>query len=117
MAIGSITVAGMRQVGCPRDFAAGATCNAGTLGIPIPPSIVMVVYVALSVGRMFLAGVIAGATAVQGMARQMLCALSDNAATMGEKSSALRLAPPTSAPSTLETAKISAALPGLTDPP
>jgi C4-dicarboxylate transporter DctM subunit len=38
-------------------------CNAGTLGILIPPSIVMVVYAAsmkVSVGRMFLAGVIPG---------------------------------------------------------
>ena len=38
-------------------------CNAGTLGILIPPSIVMVVYASatdVSVGRMFLAGVIPG---------------------------------------------------------
>ncbi len=37
-------------------------CNAGTLGILIPPSIVMVVAAAVevSVGRMFLAGVIPG---------------------------------------------------------
>jgi C4-dicarboxylate transporter DctM subunit len=36
-------------------------CNAGTLGLLIPPSIVMVVYAAsvkVSVGRMFLAGAI-----------------------------------------------------------
>ena len=36
---------------------------------------------------------------------------------MGEKSAALRLAPPTRAPSTSGTAKISAAFEGLTDPP
>ena len=56
-------IAGMRQVGCTRDFAAGVICNAGTLGILIPPSIVMVVYASamdVSVGRMFLAGVIPG---------------------------------------------------------
>ena len=38
-------------------------CNAGTLGILIPPSIVMVVYGAAtetSVGKMFLAGVVPG---------------------------------------------------------
>ncbi len=40
-----------------------------------------------------------------------------SAAMMGEKSSALRLAPPTSAPSTSGTAKMSAALLPLTDPP
>ena len=53
----------MRQVGYTKEFAAGVICNAGTLGILIPPSIVMVVYAAaveVSVGRMFLAGVIPG---------------------------------------------------------
>jgi C4-dicarboxylate transporter DctM subunit len=63
VAIGSIVIAGMRQIGYSRDFAAGIICNAGTLGILIPPSIVMVVYAAatdVSVGRMFLGGVIPG---------------------------------------------------------
>ncbi len=62
-AIGSIVIAGMVQSGYPRPFAAGVIANAGTLGILIPPSIVMVVYAAateVSVGRMFLAGVIPG---------------------------------------------------------
>lgn len=63
VAIGSIVIAAMRQVGYSKDFAAGVICNAGTLGILIPPSIVMVVYASatdVSVGRMFLAGVIPG---------------------------------------------------------
>ena len=63
VAIGSICIAGMRQVGYSKDFAAGVICNAGTLGILIPPSIVMVVYSAavdVSVGRMFMAGVVPG---------------------------------------------------------
>jgi C4-dicarboxylate transporter DctM subunit len=63
VAIGSIVIAGMRQVGYSKEFAAGVICNAGTLGILIPPSIVMVVYAAatdVSVGRMFMAGVIPG---------------------------------------------------------
>jgi C4-dicarboxylate transporter DctM subunit len=63
VAIGSIVIAGMRQVGYSKEFAAGIICNAGTLGILIPPSIVMVVYASatdVSVGRMFLAGVIPG---------------------------------------------------------
>jgi C4-dicarboxylate transporter DctM subunit len=63
VAIGSIVIAGMREVGYTKEFAAGVICNAGTLGILIPPSIVMVVYAAatdVSVGRMFLAGVIPG---------------------------------------------------------
>ena len=63
VAIETIVIAGMRQVGYSKDFAAGVICNAGTLGILIPPSIVMVVYASatdVSVGRMFLAGVIPG---------------------------------------------------------
>ncbi len=63
VAIGTIVIAGMRQVGYTKEFAAGVICNAGTLGILIPPSIVMVVYAAatdVSVGRMFLAGVFPG---------------------------------------------------------
>ncbi len=63
VAIGSIVIAGMREAGYTKEFAAGVICNAGTLGILIPPSIVMVVYAAatdVSVGRMFLAGVFPG---------------------------------------------------------
>ena len=63
VAIGTIVIAAMRQVGYTKDFAAGVIANAGTLGILIPPSIVMVVYASatdVSVGRMFLAGVIPG---------------------------------------------------------
>jgi C4-dicarboxylate transporter, DctM subunit len=66
VAIGTIAIAGMRQVGYSKEFAAGLIANAGTLGILIPPSIVMVVYSAatdVSVGRMFLAGVIPGIVA------------------------------------------------------
>jgi len=66
VAIGTIAIAAMRQVGYSKDFAAGVIANAGTLGILIPPSIVMVVYAAatdVSVGRMFLAGVIPGLVA------------------------------------------------------
>ena len=63
VAIGSIVIAGMVRNGYPKEFAAGVICNAGTLGILIPPSIVMVVYAAVtnvSVGRIFMAGVIPG---------------------------------------------------------
>ena len=63
VAIGSIVIAAMKQAGYTKEFAAGVICNAGTLGILIPPSIVMVVYASatdVSVGRMFLAGVIPG---------------------------------------------------------
>ena len=63
VAVGSIVIAGMVRNGYSKEFAAGVICNAGTLGILIPPSIVMVVYAAVtdvSVGRMFMAGVIPG---------------------------------------------------------
>ncbi|MBX3607043.1 MAG: TRAP transporter large permease subunit [Piscinibacter sp.] len=63
VAVGSIVIAGMVRSGYPKEFAAGVICNAGTLGILIPPSIVMVVYAAVtevSVGRMFMAGVVPG---------------------------------------------------------
>ena len=62
-AVGSIAVAGMVRSGYPKAFGAGIICNAGTLGILIPPSIVMVVYSAAtetSVGKLFMAGVIPG---------------------------------------------------------
>jgi C4-dicarboxylate transporter DctM subunit len=63
VAVGSIVIAGMVRAGYPQPFAAGVICNAGTLGILIPPSIVMVVYGAAtetSVGKLFMAGVIPG---------------------------------------------------------
>ena len=63
VAIGSIVIAGMVKNGYTQEFGAGVICNAGTLGILIPPSIVMVVYAAVtevSVGRLFMAGVVPG---------------------------------------------------------
>ncbi len=66
VAVGSVTIAAMRKSGYSKEFAAGIICNAGTLGILIPPSIVMVVYASatdVSVGRLFMAGIIPGLTA------------------------------------------------------
>ena len=63
VAVGSITIAGMVGAGYSREYATGVVTNAGTLGILIPPSIVMVVYGAItetSVGALFIAGVIPG---------------------------------------------------------
>ena len=62
-AIGSICIVGMVRAGYPEKFAAGVITNAGTLGILIPPSIVMLVYAAateVSASRMFMAGLIPG---------------------------------------------------------
>jgi len=63
VAVGSIVIAGMVRAGYPLPFAAGVVTNAGTLGILIPPSIVLVVYGAVtetSVGDLFMAGVVPG---------------------------------------------------------
>lgn len=62
-AIGTICIAGMVKSGYPQSFAAGVVANAGTLGILIPPSIVMIVYAAateVSASKMFMAGFIPG---------------------------------------------------------
>lgn len=62
-AIGSIVIVGMVKAGYPEELAAGVITNAGTLGILIPPSIVMLVYAAAteeSAARLFMAGLIPG---------------------------------------------------------
>jgi len=63
VAVGTIVIGGMVRAGYSKEMAAGVICNAGTLGILIPPSIVMVVYGAVtetSVGQLFVAGIIPG---------------------------------------------------------
>jgi C4-dicarboxylate transporter DctM subunit len=63
VAIGSITIAGMVGAGYRREYATGVVTSAGTLAILIPPSIVMVVYGAItetSVGSLFIAGIVPG---------------------------------------------------------
>ena len=63
VAVGTIVIGGMVRAGYSKEMAAGVICNAGTLGILIPPSIVMVVYAAAtetSVGKLFMAGVVPG---------------------------------------------------------
>ncbi len=62
-AIGTIVIVGMVKAGYPKEFAAGVITTSGTLGILIPPSIVMLVYAAateVSAARMFMAGFIPG---------------------------------------------------------
>ncbi len=62
-AIGTVVIAGMVRAGYPEKFAAGVIANAGTLGILIPPSIVMLVYAAateVSAAKMFMAGLVPG---------------------------------------------------------
>lgn len=62
-AVGSVTTDGMVKSGYPKAFGAGVIASAGTLGILIPPSIVMVVYGAAtetSIGKLFMAGIVPG---------------------------------------------------------
>jgi C4-dicarboxylate transporter DctM subunit len=62
-AIGSLVITGMVKAGYPEKMATGVIANAGTLGILIPPSIVMLVYAAAteqSAARMFMAGFVPG---------------------------------------------------------
>jgi len=62
-AVGSIMIPSMVERGYPPAFAAAVTAAAGTLGIIIPPSVVMIMYGVLtntSIGGLFAAGVIPG---------------------------------------------------------
>ncbi|WP_022671082.1 TRAP transporter large permease [Hippea alviniae] len=62
-AIGSIMIPAIREAGYSDVFAIGSITTAGSLGILIPPSIVLIVYgvtVDQSIGDLFLAGVIPG---------------------------------------------------------
>jgi C4-dicarboxylate transporter, DctM subunit len=61
--IGKITLPELRKRGYPEHMAVGTLAGAGTLGLLIPPSIIMIVYgVAsnVSIAKLFLAGVIPG---------------------------------------------------------
>ena len=63
VAIGSIMIPGMVQAGYSKRFSVGSIATAGSLGILIPPSIVMIVYAVAteqSVGKMFIAGIVPG---------------------------------------------------------
>lgn len=63
VAVGSVMIVGMINSGYSKNFSAGVICNAGTLGILIPPSLVMVVYGAItesSIGKLFIAGIVPG---------------------------------------------------------
>lgn len=62
-AIGGITIPEMKKKGYPDEQAAAVAASAGTLGVIIPPSIPMVTYAvtaSVSVGTMFLAGIMPG---------------------------------------------------------
>jgi C4-dicarboxylate transporter DctM subunit len=63
VAIGSIMFVAIEKAGYPKNYAIGTVATAGSLGILIPPSIVMIVYgvtAEVSIGKLFMAGVIPG---------------------------------------------------------
>src|SRR5581483_4250524 len=63
-AIGSIMLPAMVKQGYPKRFAVGVITTSGSLGILIPPSIVMIIYAvstSTSAGQLFMAGVVPGA--------------------------------------------------------
>ncbi|MFV0333869.1 MAG: TRAP transporter large permease [Tropicimonas sp.] len=62
-AIGAMMIPSMVRRGYSADFAGGLTACAGSIGIMIPPSIPMIIYAIsadLSIGRMFIAGIVPG---------------------------------------------------------
>jgi len=63
VAIGSIMFGAIMQAGYPKKYAVGTIATAGSLGILIPPSIVLIVFgvtADVSIGRLFMAGVVPG---------------------------------------------------------
>lgn len=63
VAIGSIMFVAIKEAGYPPSYAVGSIATAGSLGILIPPSVVMIVYgvtAEVSIGKLFMAGVIPG---------------------------------------------------------
>lgn len=62
-ALGKILIPAMRKEGFDDDFSVAVTSATATLGPIIPPSVVMIIYASmtnLSVGRLFLAGLLPG---------------------------------------------------------
>jgi len=62
-AIGSIMFGAIMAAGYPKTYAIGTITTAGSLGILIPPSIVMIIYgvtAEQSIGKLFMAGIIPG---------------------------------------------------------
>jgi tripartite ATP-independent transporter DctM subunit len=61
--IGSVLIPAMIKKGYSKDFTVAVTCASSTMGVVIPPSITAVVYAAsvnISVGTLFLGGIIPG---------------------------------------------------------
>ncbi len=63
VAIGSIMLPAMVENGYPKSFGAGVITTSGSLGILVPPSIILVLYgvsTNTSIGKLFIAGIVPG---------------------------------------------------------
>ena len=87
----------MRRYGYRRDFALGCVAGSACLGMLIPPSVLMIVWCVLtelSIGKLFLAGIIPGFLAAGGMIVYVVIAAKLKPELVGE-TRASRLAPRT----------------------
>lgn len=63
VAVGSVMFVAIKNAGYPKSYAVGAITSAGSLGILIPPSVVMIVYgvtAEVSIEKLFMAGIVPG---------------------------------------------------------
>jgi tripartite ATP-independent transporter DctM subunit len=86
----------MRRYGYRKDFALGCVAGSACLGMLIPPSVLMIVWCVLtelSIGKLFLAGVIPGLMAAAGMIIYVVIAAKLNPALVGEGPTRARMRP------------------------
>ena len=86
----------MRRYGYRRDFALGCVAGSACLGMLIPPSVLMIVWCVLtelSIGKLFLAGVIPGLMAAGGMILYVVIAAKLKPELVGEGPAPARAAP------------------------
>lgn len=86
----------MRRYGYRKDFALGSVAGSACLGMLIPPSVLMIVWCVLtelSIGKIFLAGVIPGLLAAAGMIIYVVIAAKLNPELVGETATPAPVAP------------------------
>jgi C4-dicarboxylate transporter, DctM subunit len=86
----------MRRYGYDRQFALGCIAGSSCLGMLIPPSVLMIVWgvlTELSIGKLFLAGVLPGLLLATGFCAYVVIAAIVNPALVGGSGNAVRAAP------------------------
>ncbi|MEM7693805.1 MAG: TRAP transporter large permease [Pseudomonadota bacterium] len=88
--IGKVALPSMRQYGTSDSLAAGVIAAGGTLGILIPPSVILVIYgvtTNTNIGALFIAGVVPGLLGILGYlaAVRITCAINPAAGPRGPK--------------------------------